>query len=380
MTCNGISAGPNDIRSNPLFVNAASNNFSLQTPSPAIDTGINLSSSGIITDILGVSRPQGPGYDIGPYEYYNIPVVITSVPLSPTNAPTITGTSSTISGATISSISYSIDSGRWVTTGVMGTTSFTITVPNLSTGSHSIRVRATDSYGNISDSSLYGTATFVADTTGPTAPSLTSPSGYTNNAAKPTLVFKKSTDATSGMSSYSVSLDSGKNQNYSISGLPPQGNGSSDYVWRDDSTTHVEYLNENDTGSTNDEIHVYFKGLDSQEFSEGQHSWTVTAHDQAGNSTVSSQSFFIDHTSPSFSDLAVANVSSITPKGVYPLAITNRMPAFSGKTLDSYQGSTQTNSNNSQDTFTSVSSGPATITLTMNAYNQNTNTYNPYLT
>jgi hypothetical protein len=377
-----IPHSPHDVNSDPLFVDSVNNNFTLRKLSPAVNAGVDLTTFGVTTDVLGVARPQGSAYDIGSYEYYDIPVALTSTPTSPsTNTkPTITGTASTIGAASISSVSYSVDAGSWTSNGVTGTSSFSITLPTaLSDGSHTIHVWATDSYGNTSDSSLYGTTTFVVDTTGPTAPTLTSPAGYMTSTT-PTLVFKKSTDATSGMSSYAVTLDSGKNQNYSISGLPSAGNGTSDDIWRDDATTRVEYLNENDSDSTNDEIHVYFKGLNTQSLSEGWHTWTVTAYDQAGNSTSNSQFFFIDNTSPSFSQLAVANVSIITPNGVYPLAITNRMPAFSGKVTDPYQGSTQTNSNGSQDTFAPVSSGPATVTLTMNVYNQNTKAYTSYLT
>jgi len=52
----------------PLFVNAAVNDYRLQHSSPAKDTG------SLLTEILegydGASRPQGGGYDIGAYESY----------------------------------------------------------------------------------------------------------------------------------------------------------------------------------------------------------------------------------------------------------------------------------------------------------------------
>lgn len=49
-----------------LFVNPAANNYQLQSGSPAIDAGTTLSA--VPLDILGVTRPQGAGYDIGCYE------------------------------------------------------------------------------------------------------------------------------------------------------------------------------------------------------------------------------------------------------------------------------------------------------------------------
>ena len=49
-----------------LFVDAPGNNYQLSATSPAIDTGETRSD--VPTDILGISRPQGAGYDIGAYE------------------------------------------------------------------------------------------------------------------------------------------------------------------------------------------------------------------------------------------------------------------------------------------------------------------------
>jgi hypothetical protein len=55
---------------NLLFqsVDTVNADFSIRSTSPARDNGIN-SSPLITTDILGVSRPQGPAYDIGAYEF-----------------------------------------------------------------------------------------------------------------------------------------------------------------------------------------------------------------------------------------------------------------------------------------------------------------------
>ena len=56
-----------NLTSDPKFVNAAAANFALQLGSPAIDMGETLSA--VPRDYAGVSRPQGPAYDIGAYEY-----------------------------------------------------------------------------------------------------------------------------------------------------------------------------------------------------------------------------------------------------------------------------------------------------------------------
>ena len=49
-----------------LFVDAAGNDYQLSATSPAIDTGETRAD--VPTDILGVTRPQGAGFDIGAYE------------------------------------------------------------------------------------------------------------------------------------------------------------------------------------------------------------------------------------------------------------------------------------------------------------------------
>ena len=59
--------GEGNIATDPLFVDAANGDLRLQAASPCIDTGT--ADGAPSTDILGVLRPQGAGYDMGAYEY-----------------------------------------------------------------------------------------------------------------------------------------------------------------------------------------------------------------------------------------------------------------------------------------------------------------------
>jgi hypothetical protein len=51
------------------FTDPASDNYSLQPDSPAIDAGLNLNTENINTDYLGTARPARSNYDIGAYEF-----------------------------------------------------------------------------------------------------------------------------------------------------------------------------------------------------------------------------------------------------------------------------------------------------------------------
>lgn len=65
------------IDDDPDFVNPAAFNFQLQTDSPCIDVGHDVSSV-VTRDVLGVPRPQGTAFDLGAYES-----VTGTVPLQP---------------------------------------------------------------------------------------------------------------------------------------------------------------------------------------------------------------------------------------------------------------------------------------------------------
>jgi hypothetical protein len=55
------------VSQDPLFTSPSTNDFTLQSTSPAINAGTTLAL--VSNDFLGVSRPQGISYDIGAFEY-----------------------------------------------------------------------------------------------------------------------------------------------------------------------------------------------------------------------------------------------------------------------------------------------------------------------
>jgi hypothetical protein len=70
----GVYTGVGNINVDPRFVlpiaatfaPTTAGNYHLQPGSPAIDRGTN---AGVTTDLDGLSRPMGTGYDIGAYEF-----------------------------------------------------------------------------------------------------------------------------------------------------------------------------------------------------------------------------------------------------------------------------------------------------------------------
>lgn len=66
----------NLLNTDPSFLDVTGANFQLSANSAAIDKGAVLDEVG--TDFLGVSRPRGNGYDIGAYEYVNVPIAAPS--------------------------------------------------------------------------------------------------------------------------------------------------------------------------------------------------------------------------------------------------------------------------------------------------------------
>jgi len=389
------------VSSNPLFLDSSNSDYRLQAGSPAINLGTNLSYS---RDLPNNTVPQGALPDAGAYEFL-MPSSPSSLAQYKTDGSTtiaagaFTNQSSVVFKFNLSSANSSDSLTPQVEIQPIGT-AFTntsshtgsalaytgstvtgsVTVTGLESGtSYHWQARTSNSAGQSSWVALGGNPDFKVDSSSPTSGSLSSPSSYTKDNTKPTLVFKKASDADSGVSSYSVTLDSGKSRSFTTSGIPASGNGTANYLWKNDATVKITFVNENDNDSTNDEIQVYFKDLDNGELTEGKHWWSVTTTDAQSNQSTQSLDFYLDRTSPFFTDLALANISSIKADETYKLSILDRTPSFSGSAIDSYVGSTRTNGNGTTDTFDKVASGPQTITLTLKKQNDD-GQYIDYLT
>ncbi|MEM6700815.1 MAG: choice-of-anchor Q domain-containing protein, partial [Bacteroidota bacterium] len=70
-TNNTFAGSDGNINQNPLFVDAANGDLSLQASSPAVESGTNSAVSGIAGDIDGNARIIGCSVDIGAYEFQN---------------------------------------------------------------------------------------------------------------------------------------------------------------------------------------------------------------------------------------------------------------------------------------------------------------------
>jgi len=145
----------NSVEEDPIFINAAGKDFSLQSTSLCKKAGTLTVSAVVKTDINGISRPQGGVYDIGAYEYNGSPdnenpaITITS----PTTAPKYETLLATISLAGTASDNVEVQSVTWTQNGgqpqdATGTTDWSIASVTLVEGANNIVLTARDRSGN----------------------------------------------------------------------------------------------------------------------------------------------------------------------------------------------------------------------------------------
>lgn len=185
-------------------------------------------------------------------------------------------------------------------------------------GTKSVYIKFKDAAGN--ESTSYSDS-ITYDATAPATFDLDSPgdNSHTSNQ-KPTFRWKKTTDATSGLSKYQVVVDS----LVVIDNIDPTK--PSDSSTREDSSKYVRY--------DGDYIEAYAK-QDSNKLAAGERKWKVSAIDNAGNSRDSGErTLYIDLTIPtlqldSFGKLSNLVLTTTSKEGnVY--IITDQKPAFQG--------------------------------------------------
>jgi predicted outer membrane repeat protein len=80
-----VFPGAGNINLNPLFVNAAANNYHLQQTSPAVDKVPAVKAPR--TDLDGIPRPVGLAADMGCYEWFQVGVSLAPTPQASTEKP-----------------------------------------------------------------------------------------------------------------------------------------------------------------------------------------------------------------------------------------------------------------------------------------------------
>jgi hypothetical protein len=108
--------GSHDIVADPEFVNPSSDpesaDFRLLSTSQAIDSGTDQFAQTVPTDFLGISRPQGEGFDRGAYEFQLYSVTVT---LAGSGGGLVTGNGINCGTATGTDCSKTYDYGTSVT-------------------------------------------------------------------------------------------------------------------------------------------------------------------------------------------------------------------------------------------------------------------------
>lgn len=208
----------------------------------------------------------------GPSEGFDLPLLEAPANIVKTSpdtddTPTFTWDPLPPSVAEVASYEVMIDTGDWVDVGDV--TTFTVADDDaLADGSHTFKVRAVDQLANRSSS---GSLDFIVDTTLPTTPSnITRTSADADNT--PTFTWDAASDATSGVASYQVRIDSG------------------DF---------------SDVGNV-----TTFTVADDDALADGSHTFEVKAVDSAGNMGLAgSVDFSVDTTPPT----TPTNITKTTP-------------------------------------------------------------------
>ena len=166
---------------------------------------------------------------------------------------------------------------------------------------------------------------------------------------RPTFKWKSTTDATSGLSNYSIEVDNGDTGDFSLDSIPVSR--TTDY----ETTKYLaHYENFSDSDSTNNYISTYSKSTtewggsnNDGKLKEGKRTWKVKAKDGVGNERIESRTLFIDRTGLNVG-ITQVNSSAFADN----LATIDTTPTISGKLTDPLAG---------DKTDNKVASGPKSV-------------------
>lgn len=203
------------VNANPSFTNYSNKDFTLQSNSPAIDAGANLGAPYNI-DILGISRPQGTGWDIGAYEYNSGTVNADNIPPTLLSATVITPASIALTfsepldiNSAQTKSNYSINNGIIVNSAIISADGKTVTLSttqNIANQTYTVTVtNVKDLAGNIiqvgSNTVQYS---YIGDST---PPALLSASA--TNATTVELLFSEALNLASAQATSNYSINNG---------------------------------------------------------------------------------------------------------------------------------------------------------------------------
>ena len=204
---------PNDlVNVDPLFVDAANNNFFLRWNSPAIDRGATLTNFNY--DLIGAARPQGSNWDIGPYEHPLTALDTNPPAISEVGVSLITTGSAVITWTTDEPANRSMSYG--LTTNYESsiaasfdtlTTAHSLKLTNLAPETlYHFQVKSSDLAGNIGASADFSFVTRAIDTNPPTA-TLVSPVENVDISGKVVLEALAADDGGSGVAVVNFLVD-----------------------------------------------------------------------------------------------------------------------------------------------------------------------------
>jgi hypothetical protein len=282
----GTVLGTSNQTTDPLFVSmtSGSEDLSIQSSSPAIDTGTSAVSATVTNDYdFVIARPQGSAYDIGAYEY------VSGAP--DTTAPTVTNVSSDTANGTYNAgdvididVTFSeavTSTGNVTVTLETGTTdrTCTFTVSSGTTGTCNYTVQATDTSADLTVNSITGTVNDASNN-----PMTTPATPTTNLAANKALVI----DTTDPSGSITAPASSA-----TVSGTVSFAASASDNV----AVASVQFKVDGTNQGSADTSSPYTISWDTTGASQGSHSLTATITDTAGNTyTTSAVSVTVDNT------------------------------------------------------------------------------------